>query len=106
MQSIFGLLGHVLNRSSHALQRHRPAGTRVDLGDTRACPPVLKAIPSPTVVITPRAEAPLCKSPLRVKLHRDNQRDCSPFPTRLVISGRMADVHAELERLAAMEALT
>lgn len=43
--------------------------------------------------------------PLRVKWHRDNVLDRTPFPTRLVISGRMADVHAELERLAAMETM-
>jgi hypothetical protein len=42
---------------------------------------------------------------LRVKWHRDNVLERTPFPTRLVISGRMSDVHAELERLAAMESM-
>lgn len=44
-------------------------------------------------------------APLTVKLHRDNLLDQTSLPTRLVICGRMADVHAELERLAAMEAM-
>jgi len=46
-----------------------------------------------------------CPHPVKVTLHRDSNKDGCPHPVRLRISGRMADVHAELERLAAIESV-
>lgn len=82
----------------HRLSADLPLGAESEVG----CTVYAENNPTtrqPETVVTQRT------GPLRVKWHRDNVRDHTPFPTRLVISGRMADVHAELERLAAMETM-
>lgn len=99
MPSLVCLLSRIFNWQPHAELRGLPA-----LG---YLPRDLQALQLPQVAFVP----PTCPLPvqqvkrsLRVKWHRDNHMDHTRPPARLVISGRMADVHAELERLAAMEA--
>ena len=100
MQSLLCMVNRVFRwpaqRPLHHLQADQPK-----LADDELIRTIYKennAAPCRTVpLVTPN------KCALRVKWHRDNVLDRTPFPTRLVISGRMSDVHAELERLAAME---
>ena len=102
MQSVFCMLNRVFrwpgHRPLHHLQADIPHTTegefsRIIYTENNPAP----CRPAP--IVTPN------KGALRVKWHRDNGLERTPFPTRLVISGRMADVHAELERLAAMETM-
>ena len=64
------------------------ASITVDEG--KACRPAANESPASTKLAMPRISA----HPLRVKMRRMGDGDC-----RLVISGRMADVCAELDRL-------
>ena len=51
--------------------------------------------------VVPRVEPKARQPHLKVVMVRDAQNPLAPSPGRLVISGRMADVCAELDRLAA-----
>lgn len=104
MQSLFGLLDRVFHWPRNAQQRNRLTECSRDSDQVAASTP--RAVPRVTPCERPHTDSnPRIRAPLTVKLHRDNLRDQTLLPTRLVISGRMADVHAELERLAAMEAM-
>ena len=104
MQSLFSLLGRFCDWSLPTQQFKQAsdhAGTQASMLTGQ-----LVARPQESACRGSFAGSPVQpKQVLRVKLHRDNLRDRTTLPTRLVISGRMADVHAELERLAAMEAI-
>ena len=102
MQSIFCMLNRVFrwpaHRPVHHLHVDQPKPADGEL--IRTIYKENNAVPCRTApLVTPS------KAALRVKWHRDNVLERTPFPTRLVISGRMSDVHAELERLAAMESM-
>lgn len=105
MQSLFCLFDHFLQWPRRARHTNQPS----ECFDTKE-PPVLDELhmhptrwePGKLSSTHPNTRI---SAPLTVKLHRDNLLDQTSLPTRLVICGRMADVHAELERLAAMEAM-
>lgn len=105
MQSLFGLFDRVFHwpRDAQRGNRLSECSRDSDLVGTHTPRPA----PRVTLCERPHTDSPpRIQAPLTVKLHRDNLSDHTPLPTRLVISGRMADVHAELVRLAAMEAVT
>ena len=103
MRSLFGLFDRVFHWPRNAQRRNRLTERSRDSEHVETSPPY--AIPRVTTCGPHTDSSPRNRAPLTVKLHRDNLRDHTLLPTRLVISGRMADVHAELERLAAMEAM-
>lgn len=104
MQSLFGLFDLVFHWPRNAQRCNRPTERSHDSDHVETSPPY--TTPRVTTRERPHTDSnPRNRAPLTIKLHRDNLRDHTLLPTRLVISGRMADVHAELERLAAMEAM-
>lgn len=77
-------------------QDHRPASSTVPAPSFVA--PRTAAVPKATACIR------RVQRPLRVVRVMDKDGPRSPSGGRMVISGRMADVCAELDRLAALEA--
>lgn len=71
-----------------------------------APPQAVRPLPAKTCVATPSAAAtPASASPRRLRVVRVLESShAAACAGRMVISGRMADVCAELERLAALEA--
>ncbi|MCA0212871.1 MAG: hypothetical protein LCH79_06810 [Proteobacteria bacterium] len=95
VHGIFTPLHDLLTWFLSPVQPHRPAPPAAA---APACSAVRSA-PSKTAACTRRVQRPL--RVVRV-MDRDGLR--TPSGGRLVISGRMADVCAELDRLAALEA--
>ncbi len=104
MQSLFGMFGRVFHWPRVVQRCNRLTECSRDSDHAAVNTP--RVVPRVTPCEWPHTDSsPRIRAPLTVKLHRDNLRDHTLLPTRLVISGRMADVHAELERMAAMEAI-
>lgn len=102
MFSIFSGFAVVMGLSNTLL---RPSPTRTAVGREGHHLSMPITLPSETQAICPPTTNH-CKRAVKVKLHRDSASDGCSHPVRMRISGRMADVHAELERLAALENVT
>lgn len=95
-----------VNRIVNRVSRPRESlytSLRTENGNARQMPPSATPQTGQPRPITPIVPSHLCPAPLRVLrvVETGVHADCSG---RMVISGRMADVCAELERLAAREA--
>ena len=102
MSAVHGLftpLHDLLTWFLSPVQHQRPATSAAGAGATASCVAVRAPASPKTTSCARRAQRPL-----RVVRVMDKEGQRGPSGGRMVISGRMADVCAELDRLAALEA--